>query len=272
MDEMLFVLLAAGVAILGVIVGAQVQKTCRFIIPIDFLTILMLIAIVANMILEIVPIEWYWYIPFLIGYLAGYIVVGRTTYTMCIELPDPDHVRVCNRVFYEDSGHTYIQNQKNRALFDRLIFGVSHEVVSDVPLSDDKVLSYDRPLFPKWEDRAVMIEGIRTTMEVQETRLFKHKVYTTFIDVAYGSSTTKMQLMYDISVLKSMQMQIIDLTSEVHRLEGETGPKMLEHAMQLDMAAKRTTPENRALSLAKALKEAKMKIPKVNEGSENNGS
>lgn len=263
MDETLFVVLAAAVAIFGVIIGAQVQKICRFIIPVDFLTILIMVGIAAFLIFSPITVGWYWFGSFIVGYFCGYLVVGRTTYTMCIEMPDPDHIRVTNRVFYEDAGKTYIQIQSNRALFDRLIFGIGHEIDSTIPLSDDKVLSYDRPLFPKWEDRAILIESIRTSVEEKETRVFRHKIYTTHIDVAYGSSMPKMQLMYDIEVLRSMQYSIIDLTTEVHRLQAETGPIMLEHAIQLDMAAKKTTPENRAFALAKLTKEEKLKIPKV---------
>ena len=265
MDEMLFVFLVALVTLGGVIIGAKVQKVCRFIIPDDFLTVLIILGIAVYILFSPVKVEWYWFGSFLVGYFCGYLIVGRTTYTMCIEMPDPDHIRVCNRVFYEDSGKTYVQVQSNRALFDRLVFRIQHEVDSNVPLGDDKVLSYDRPLFPTWEDRAILIERIYDTVDEKDTRVFHHKIYTTHIEVAYGSSTSKMQLMYDIDVLRQMQYQIIDLTSEVHRLQGETGPKMLEHAMQLDMAAKQTTPENRALSLAKALKIAKASIPMKGE-------
>lgn len=263
MDEVMFVCIAAAIAVVGVIIGAQIQKICRFIIPCDFLTGTMIVAIASILVLQPDLIAWHWFVPYLIGYFCGYLVVGRTMYTMCIELPNPEHVRIRNRVFYEDCGITYIQEQNNRALFDRLIFGISHEIESNVPLSDDKVLSYDRPLFPTWEDRAIMIESIHTDVELKEGRFLKHKIYTTTISVAYGSSTTKMQLMYDISVLKNMQLDIIDLTAEIHRLQGETGPKMLEHAIQIDMAAKKTTPENRALALAKALKEQHTKIQEL---------
>ncbi len=263
MDEMLFVLLAAGVAIFGVIFGAQVQKMCRFIVPTDFITFSMTATIIVNAIVNIVPIDLFWYAPFLLGYFTGYLVVGRTTYTMCIEMPDPNHIRVCNRVFFEDSGKMYVQEQKNGALFDRLVFRVKNEVVTNAPIDDDKVLSYDRPLFPKWEDRAIMIEKVYTTVEEKEGRIFKHKTYTTHIDVAYGSCTPKFQLMYDIDVLDKMQKQVIGLTAEVHRLQSETGSKMLEHAMQLDMAAKRTMPANRALDLAKRFNECKANIPTV---------
>ena len=259
------VVLAAVVALAGVIVGAWIQKICKFIIPIDFLTLVMMAAIVVNMMWNFVPIDWTWYLSYVVGYLVGYLVVGRTTYTMIVEMPTPDHIRVYNKVIYEDSGGTYIQEQKNRALAERLIWGNQNEIVSNVPLSDDKIVSYDRPLFPKWEDRAIMAERVYTTVTVKEGWILKHKIYTTNIDVAYGSATSKIQLMYDIGVLKDMQMQIIDLSTEVHRLEGETGPRMLEHAIQLDMAAKRMTPENRALSLARALRERKDNIPNVGE-------
>jgi hypothetical protein len=266
MDDWMLVLVVAGVALLGVVIGGYVQKICKFIFPTDFITISIMTVLMVNVILSFVPVDWFYYIPFVVGYMLGYLIVGRTTYTMVMTMSGPKAWRVQPFVLYEYDSKMYIQYQENRALADRLIWGIAHKIDCDDPIDDDCTLSYKRPMFPLFDDRMILLENIYTLKpEMKRGWLFRHNVYTPHFDVAYGSRASKAQLMFDVSTLHDMQLQIIDLLGQVHRLQQETGPRMLEHAMQIDQAAKEMTPANRMLSLAKSIKAAKENIPDVEE-------
>ncbi len=273
MNEILFVVIATAVALAGVFVGAQVQKICKFIFPTDFITIGILVGIIASICIPTIYINEIWFGSFLVGYLVGYLIVGRTTYTLAMRITSPKAYKIEPLVLYEFDGQMYIQEQTNRALINRVVFGYSHAIECDFPIDDDSMLSYKRPLFPLFEDRMILIENMYAYQPtIHKGLIFKHKEYTTHIDVAYGTLESKMNLMYDFDLMDEMQHQIIDLTNKIHKLQSETGPKMLENALMLDSLAKQTTAENRMLNLVKYMsKKEKIPVKEKEKQTENGG-
>lgn len=256
-DGPLGIAIAAAVALAAVIIGSKVQRTCKFLVPYDFVTLSVAIVTCSATVSEYLltsepPLEWTLLGAFWAGYLTGYLVVGRTTYTMVIRM-DVGGISIESEVIYKEGDAWYVQKQNNRALFDRLVFGAAVRLETDFPLMDDKFVTYHRPLLPRWENRALMVESAWDTVEERRGRLLTHRVCTTHYRLAYASRVSKADLMFDLATLEDMQRQVTDQLVEIHDLRSQIGARMLEHAMQIDMMAKDTTPENRAVSLARTL-------------------
>ena len=90
MDTLMMIVLTTMVVILGVAMGAAVQKKTYFLYPIDAFTLIlfafvgvqMLAAFISPLDFMFLGVDAYWYVPLVIGYIAGYIVSGRTRYIM----------------------------------------------------------------------------------------------------------------------------------------------------------------------------------------------
>lgn len=249
--------IAAAVALAAVIIGSKVQRACKFLVPYDFVTLFIALATVSATISEYIlisepPLEWTLLGAFWAGYLTGYLVVGRTMYTMVVRM-DVGGISIESEVIYKEGDAWFVQRQNNRALIDRLIFGAAVRLETDFPLTDDKIVTYHRPLLPRWENRALMVESAWDSVEERKGRLLTHRVCTTHYRLAYASRVSKADLMFDLMTLEDMQRQVTDQLVEIHDLRSQIGARMLEHAMQIDMMAKDTTPENRAVALARTL-------------------
>ena len=247
------ILISTAVAILGVIIGAKVQKACRFIYPMDAITISVSLFILTDSIVSITPIDPFWYLPFIAGYVAGYLVVGRTSYVMVWTMSlAAKHVDMNPWVTWTENGRTFLQEQSNRALFRRILFGVKHEIVSDVPLDSDWVVDAKYPLFPLFSRPTVVAENVVTTAsKVHLFWRFHALSYTTHVSVAYAGSVSKMQLTQDEQALRMMQEQNTDLINTVHELTSQQGPMLMEMALRLEQEITSTTPANRMYELVK---------------------
>ncbi len=247
--------------IAGVFIGAQVQKRARFLYPYDAMTLLILAAIAADTVLGITGVEAMWYASFTVGYIAGYLVVGRTSYTMVMEMNlAGKHVDLHPLVIWSEGAHVYIQEQTNRALLRRLLFGVKHELVSNVPVDTEWRVDSKYPLFPLFSKKTVMAEDIRVSF-VMEHQFWRVSVrrYTTEMVIAYAGMVSKAQLSQDQDYLRKLQNQNIDLASEVSELRSRQGPMLMETAIAIEAAVGATSPINRMYNLM-------TKVPKTKDG------
>lgn len=255
------IVLAAIVAVAGVIIGAKVQRAARFIYPTDFLTIGILAAVAADCILSVTGIDRMWYVPLLLGYVVGYLVVGRTSYVMVWETSLAEKtVRLSPWVIWHENGGTFLQEQKNSALFRRLFLGVRHDVVSNVPLDDDWTTDSKYPAFPRFVRPAIVAESVRTTWQEQHV-IWKigTKHYVTEIDVAYAGAVSKIQLAQDEDCLGRMQKQNNKLIAEIHGLRAQQGPALMEMALRLEQRKTSAAPVNRMYDLIRCEPDSRTK-------------
>ena len=245
---------ATAVALAGVVVGAHVQKAARFIYPVDCLTILIAVLILADALLGAMPWEPFWYLPFGLGYATGYLVVGRTSYVMVWETSlATKRVQMRPWVLWEEHGRTYIQEQTQRALLRRLVCRVRHEVVSDVPLDSSWVVEAKYPLFPEFVRPTVVVESVDVSW-VPEHWFWRFSVrrYTTRVDVAYAGTVSKMQLAQDEAALRVLQGQNTALVSELRDMRSRQGPALMEMALRMEQSIEATSPVNRMYDLLNA--------------------
>lgn len=257
------------VVVAGVFVGSKVQKCARFLYPYDCLTISILTLIAADLVAGISGIQPMWYASLLFGYITGYLVVGRTSYIMVMEMDlAGKHVEQYPLVIWNEGTHTFIQEQTNRALLRRLIFGVKHELYSNVPLDLDWRVDAKYPMFPLFSRKTVMVEDSRISYTPEHAFWrFSVRRYSTEMVIAYAGMVSKMQLAQDESYLRKLQKQNIDLAAEVDDLRSRQGPMLMEAAIAIDAQIGATSPINRMYNLMNRKKENRNE-PKESKGQE----
>ena len=242
MDTVTMIVLTTMVVILGVAMGAAVQKKTYFLYPVDAFTLLLFLFVGVQILAQYLPplsvaylgVDAYWYVPLAIGYIAGYIVSGRTRYIM-IRCFNPDKSTYGEHwILYTKDGRTYRQEQSNRELFKRLLFHVEHEVVSNADLVPDwdDVTSY--PLFPEFrktyeippEKKQKYVRRLNATIEV-EPRFYMRR-YVTSVRVARGSMVSRMDLVHDAKALDRMQGDLIEANNEIFRLRQSLNIRMAD--------------------------------------------
>lgn len=255
---------STAIALLGVIVGAKVQKMAKFIFPYDALTLTICGFCIVDWTFNIFPFEKFWYLPFLLGYITGYLVVGRTSYVMIQTTNLSEKVMESNPwVMWEEDGRTYTQKQSNKALLRRLFLGVKHEVRTNAPLDDDWIVTTKIPLFPIISKPTVIAEeAVTSWTPVHVFWKFHTKQYTTEIILAYGGMVSKLQLAQDERYLQKMQQQNTDLVAAVHELRGQQGPMLMEMALRLEQKITSTAPVNRMFDLISRNPKKKKKVEK----------
>ncbi len=149
MELVMTIGLSTLVALIGVVIGARVQRVAKFIYPTDFMTLLICGFCILDYSFQLIPFDKYWYLPLLFGYGTGYLVVGRTSYIMIQTMSLANKIITTDPwVIWEDEGRMFTQEQKNIALLRRLFFNVRHEVVSNSPLNDDWTVMMKVPMLP----------------------------------------------------------------------------------------------------------------------------
>ncbi len=247
------ILISSACALGGVFIGAAVQKTAKFLYPYDWMTITILIAIVIDLIGNFTGFEQIWYVPFLLGYFVGYLIVGRTRYTMVMDISIVSKtMRMYPWVTYQHEGRLCIQEQTNRALLRRQLAGVRHEIVSldGVAMNTDWTSDSKYPMFPKFEKNLLVLEdqnvGYRLVPIFWKVNA---RQYVTTIRVAYGSTASKLELMESANVLHDQQTTIVGLLDEVNKLKTALGPQLMEMAMRINHKAVAKSPENRMYNI-----------------------
>ncbi len=224
-------------AVMGVmvIVGALVQRTVKFIYPTDLVTILLLAANVW-LVAMVTAGRWevgfsLWYIlPELAGYFMGYLIGSRNNDWMIQYIsPRIGYTYRIPMAVYEHKGRQCIADQNNRALVKRVLFGIHHEIDSEVWLEPNWTDDAKYRLFPPFRRRMVNIESMETTSErVPIWWRLKVKRYTTHIRVAYGSQATAAELVHSMNVLDRLRAKVDSLEAERIRLEEEAPRRVVD--------------------------------------------
>ena len=224
-------------AVMGVmvIVGALVQRTVKFIYPTDLVTILLLAANVW-LVAMVTAGRWevgfsLWYIlPELAGYFMGYLIGSRNNDWMVQYIsPRIGYTYRIPMAVYEHKGRQCIADQNNRALVKRVLFGIHHEIDSEVWLEPNWTDDAKYRLFPPFRRRMVNIESMETTSaSVPIWWRLKVKRYTTHIRVAYGSQATAAELVHSMNVLDRLRAKVDSLEAERIRLEEEAPRRVVE--------------------------------------------
>ena len=247
--------IATGCALIGVIMGSIVQRTARFLYPIDWMSIAIMAGLTIDAILGLAPWEPIWYIPYLLGFWVGYLLVGRTRYVMALDVSIPSKIVVMRPwVLYDHNGVTCIQKQTNRDLLRRQLFGAHNELVDDtgapIQIEPDWHSDSKYPMFPAFEKPLIVLEKCEEISEVRNLWLgIKIRIPSTVITLGFASSTSKLTLLKSADVLDQQQRMIVQLNGEVHRLMTAQGPKLMEMAIRINNKAQKTTPENRMFEL-----------------------
>lgn len=215
-------------AVMGVmvIVGALVQRKVKFIYPTDLVTILLLAANVW-LVAMVTAGRWevsfsLWYIlPELAGYFIGYLIGSRNNDWMVQYIsPRIGYTYRIPMAVYEHKGRQCIADQNNRALLKRVLFGIHHEIDSEVFLEPNWTDDAKYRLFPPFRRRMVNIESMETTSaSVPLWWKFRAKKYTTRIEVAYGSQATAAELVTGIGALERLRSRANALEAENAHLE-----------------------------------------------------
>lgn len=253
-DIVVTIALSTMAAILGVVLGAKVQRAARFIYPVDCMTLMLIVLIAADCLLRVTPWDPYWYLPFALGYATGYLVVGRTSYVMVWETSLANkHVDMRPMVLWEEHGQTFVQEQTQRALLRRLVCGVRHEVLSNVPLDTDWVVDAKYPLFPQFSKPTIIVEDMETTWAPEHWFWrFKVRRYTTAISIAYAGTVSKMELARDEEYLKILQRQNNGLIGKVRDMQARQGPALMEMVLRMEQGVEGASPLNRMYDLVNA--------------------
>ena len=224
-------------AVMGVmvIVGALVQRKVKFIYPTDLVTILLLAANVW-LVAMVTAGRWevgfsLWYIlPELAGYFMGYLIGSRNNDWMVQYIsPRIGYTYRIPMAVYEHKGRQCIADQNNRALVKRVLFGIHHEIDSEVWLEPNWTDDAKYRLFPPFRRRMINIESMETTSErVPIWWRLKVKRYTTHIRVAYGSQATAAELVHSMNVLDRLRAKVDSLEAERIRLEEEAPRRVVD--------------------------------------------
>ena len=265
MDTTQSIIVAVIVALIGVWIGGQVSKKSGFMYPWDFVTISLAVMGIVELITWQSGIyelfDPIWLVPFFLGYVAGYCIVGRVAFSMVIKQSFRNkHVEILPWVIFDNGTEYYRMDQSNRALWDRWVHGIHHRILSNAPLEADWTADHKQPLFPFFKNRAIYIEHDETTYVVaKKGKIRDLNEYTTTVLVARASMMSKAALATEERVVYELQTQIVDLQKEIHYLKLEQGPAVMEMAIHMDIAADQQKPENRMYAAVKASEAFKAK-------------
>ena len=253
MDTVSTIAVCTAIAMVAVVIGSRVQKAARFIYPLDVMTLSIIAIAAIDSIFGIVIKDAFWYVPFVLGYFVGYLVVGRTAYVMIWETSLASmHVNMYPWVIWEEHGEIYLQEQSNRALLRRLICGVRHTILTNVPLEENWMVDTKYPMFPAFSKPTIVAEDVKVTWEPAHWFWkFNVRRYTTIIDIAYAGTVSKLQLAQDELYLRQLQNQNTSLINHIHELESQQGPMLMEAALRIDQGVEDTAPVNRMHALVR---------------------
>ncbi len=227
-------LITASLMAISMVIGAAVQRAVKFIWPTDFMTISIVTFAAIQLIgwpsFLIVPgVDPIWWIPMLIGYIIGYIVIGRTRYIMVRRLTDDKSFDTEPWVLYHIDGKPYVQEQSNKALIKRLVFGIHHPILSPLSLEPDYEDRTKYPGFPTFNRKMVCVEGWRTyEMMPQEISRWQLKRYATEVDVAYGSTVSRYELLRSFQALDQVNARLIEAENEIYALHQSLSTRMAD--------------------------------------------
>ena len=249
-DPIVEIVIAVVIMAITVMVGGYVQKVTHFLYPVDFITILACLTVPVQLCIDYnwpldlglyIPWDMWWNIPALVGYFVGYIVSGRTKYVMIRTFTGQKISTAQAYVFYEEGEHTYLQEQKNRELLKRLLFGIKHEVAGgksdtssyDLDLEADWTDIVKYPLFPEFNRKMIYADTVEKYEVDTDGRM---KEYITFISRASGSMVSRTDLIRDFRALENANKQIIDYQNKIFRLQQSYNTRLSKYLSQVLMS------------------------------------
>lgn len=228
-------IITASLMTVSMFLGAIVQRAVKFIWPTDIVTIILAAFMLIQLLgmpskLVIAGIESIWWIPVIIGYIVGYIVIGRAQYVMIRRITDDKSFETVPWVIYHIDGKPYRQEQKNRALLKRLLFGIHHEILCPHPIDpnyDDKT---KYPGFPTFNRKMVCTESYETyeIMPKKPKRRIYLKRHATKVTLAYGSAVSKYELHRNVSALEKANSNLIEAENKIHALNQSVSVRMAD--------------------------------------------
>ena len=244
-------------ALAGVLLGALIQRSAKFLYPTDWMSITITLMILIDLVFEFTPWDKLWYVPFAAGFIVGYLLVGRQKYIIVANINvTSKHLILRPWVLYEKDNTLCRQKQNNRDLIRRQFLGVHNSILDmdgDSPqISPDWISNAKYPLFPKFVTEMLVLEDM---VEKQiKTRIWwriSAQKTTTHIRVAYASSASKLDLLRSVEILSNQQDTISNLYGQIHEYQNAQGSKLMETALRIQNSAIRTSPENRMYDLMK---------------------
>ena len=269
-------IIGTAIVLIGVYIGGSVAKWSGFIYPWDFVTVGIAIAGILYTIIfyaELIPqipreMDPIWLIPFYLGYMVGFLIIGLTSYVKLIDQQYRNKmIRIFPTVIWNDGKEDFLIEQKWGALWDRWVHGIKHHIISNAPLEADWTESYKQPAFPRFSGRAIYVEDISqpSINIVKEGMIRTLKEYTTTIIVARGSMNSKAELATEEGTLYKIQLENARLESEIYMLRLEMPQAVTEASIQLGLHANRQKPSMRAYDMVSRWKEFMNREPKIEE-------
>lgn len=189
------VLIAALLLSIGAALGAMIKSVTRFLVPTDFLTVILMALICLEAIFR--PLSTWdviWYLPLVVGYFLGFLL-WHIDYILPVMTNCQEKTLDVRPVaiYLPDDGSGYcIQTQRNKELFKRFL-GIPHRLGTDAGLPQDWTGYFKRPYLPKIRGRLTWVQKSEVTVEPTKIWRFNAKRYTTTYRLAHASGVEKAQ-------------------------------------------------------------------------------
>lgn len=223
--NILDIVLIVAIMSVSAILGGAVQRKTMFIWPHDVFTLVIVIFVIADVILRICPWDYSIYIPIIVGYFIGYAISSRKRYIHIMMPKMADQEFPFNYIVpYSKGKKWYIQDQNNKALLKRLIFGVEHEIITNVRLEPNFNVIVRMPFYYV-PDFKVLVVDVYRNYDPKIVRKDKHircLQYTTEIYAAPASLHSKMELLTIENAHELDIQQNIRLQGELSKAKNET--------------------------------------------------
>jgi len=276
-------------ALAAVIVGSLVQKCTKMAIPKDFVTIIIILFILAD--LFIMPIAegltqrtlWYpkldilLYMAFIFGYWVGYYINGKRSWIMvCTLYPAPGEFPEQYRVLYINRhGKACIADQNNRALFKRWFFDIHHTI--DLPnaksIKDKVIRTTSKHPILRFRYKRLWCNHIdELPVQHKKAWIFNLKVYTTKYDLADVHQAEQWEVVRSFERLDTLNEEIrllnqenMELRTQIETGITRTSVELMQDIHQGDPITQYLNEKERRKKDAAAQEELKRKEAEAKE-------
>jgi hypothetical protein len=228
---------------IGVIVGAGVKHVVRFWRPKDFISAGIFALVAADVLFSLSPWGWIWSVVFLAGYILGFILRPIDSATPLTVDPQAKTMWLIPEAVYwpKDTTGCCIQDQSNRALFKRLVFGIHHRLETDVGITSDWTVVAQKPgRAVRMKFRMFVVEKTEHLETIRKGWILRYKEITTRFKVGYASKISLIEFLVDINNYYRIQDQHEEKSSKLAELElrrrtdaADTAARYHEMAMQV---------------------------------------
>ncbi|MDW5562575.1 MAG: hypothetical protein SA339_05045 [Methanomassiliicoccus sp.] len=228
---------------IGVIVGAAIKHVTRFWRPKDFLSMGIFSLAGADVFFNLSPWGWVWSIVFVVGYILGFMLRPIDSATPLTVDPQAKTFWLIPEAVYwpKDTTGCCIQDQTNRALFKRLVFGIHHRLETDVGITSDWTVVAQKPgRATRMKFRMFVVEKTEQLETIRKGWILKYREITTRFKIGYASRISLIEFLVDINNYYRIQDQHEDKASRLAELElrrrtdaADTAARYHEMAMQV---------------------------------------